>query len=83
MGRFASVMQAEYEALVKASAHGRATLIDSYGAANPDEFFAVSAECFFGRPEPLRRLHPELYRVLREFYNQDPAARFQRTGRHE
>jgi Mlc titration factor MtfA (ptsG expression regulator) len=81
--RFAAVMQAEYEALVKASAQGRATLIDSYGASNPNEFFAVATECFFGRPEAMQRSHPALYRVLGEFYNQDPATRFHRGQREE
>jgi Mlc titration factor MtfA (ptsG expression regulator) len=78
--RFGAVMRAEYEALVKASAEGRATLLDSYGATNPDEFFAGATECFFGRPEALRGGHPQLYRVLGEFYNQDPAARFERSS---
>jgi Mlc titration factor MtfA (ptsG expression regulator) len=71
--RFGRVMQAEYEALVYASVHGRATLLDSYGAASPAEFFAVATECFFGQPVPLRQRHPRLYEVLRDFYHQGPA----------
>jgi Mlc titration factor MtfA (ptsG expression regulator) len=74
--RFGQVMQAEFETLVRAAEHGRATLLDSYGAGSPAEFFAVATECFFGQPVPLQRRHPHLYRVLRDFYNQDPAARF-------
>jgi Mlc titration factor MtfA (ptsG expression regulator) len=70
--RFGSVMRQEYEALVRASQHGRATLIDSYGATNPDEFFAVATECFFGQPEQMRRRHSQLYEVLLDFYRQDP-----------
>jgi Mlc titration factor MtfA (ptsG expression regulator) len=77
--RFGAVMRTEYEALVKASAEGRATLIDRYGATNPDEFFAVATECFFGQPEEMERSHPQLYTVLRELYQQDTAARFQRS----
>ena len=79
LNQFAEVMRTEYEALVKASTHGRATLIDSYGASNPDEFFAVATECFFGQPEPMHRLHPRLYDVLRDYYNQDPAAHIRRN----
>jgi Mlc titration factor MtfA (ptsG expression regulator) len=74
--RFGAVMQTEYEALVKASTGGRATLLDTYGSTNPSEFFAVATECFFGRPVEMLLRHPELYGVLREFYNQDSAARF-------
>jgi Mlc titration factor MtfA (ptsG expression regulator) len=73
--RFGQVMQAEYQALVDASAHGRATLLDSYGATNPHEFFAVATECFFGQPAQLRQRHPRLYEVLRDYYNQGPPAR--------
>ncbi len=71
--RFGRVMQSEYQALVEASAHRRATLLDSYGAASPAEFFAVATECFFCWPAQLRQFHPRLYEVLRDFYNQEPA----------
>jgi Mlc titration factor MtfA (ptsG expression regulator) len=73
--RWREVMGAEYRALVEASAHGRATLLDEYGATNEAEFFAVATECFFDRPVPLARRHPRLYEVLRDYYHQDPAAR--------
>lgn len=39
------------------------------------EFFAVATELFFDRPQDMRREHPDLYEVLRDFYRQDPAAR--------
>jgi Mlc titration factor MtfA (ptsG expression regulator) len=77
--RFGAVMRTEYEALVQASAEGRATLIDRYGATNPDEFFAVATECFFGQPEAMELAHPQLYTVLRELYQQDTAERFRRS----
>jgi Mlc titration factor MtfA (ptsG expression regulator) len=73
--RFGDVMQAEYTALVHASEQGRATLLDEYGATNPAEFFAVATECFFGQPLELLQLHPHLYEVLHDFYNQDSARR--------
>ncbi len=70
-----TVMKAEYERLVRESERGRATLLDEYGATSEAEFFAVATECFFEKPLPLSREHPELYGVLSDFYRQDPAKR--------
>ncbi len=72
---WARVLAAEYRRLIDDLDHHRPTLIGGYGAATPGEFFAVVTECFFERPEALRRLHPALYDELRSFYRQDPAAR--------
>ena len=66
---------AEGERLVEAANHGMPTLIDHYGATSPGEFFAVVTEHFFETPTPLREHHPDLYRVLRAYYRQDPARR--------
>ena len=64
----------EYEALVRHANDGTATLLDTYGATNPAEFFAVATECFFEKPRSLERHRPELYAELRRFYRRDPAA---------
>lgn len=69
---WARTLGEEYDRLRRDSAFGRPTLLDAYGATNPAEFFAVATEFFFGRPGTLRRRHPELYRELREFYQQNP-----------
>ena len=69
------VMTAEYDRLVCESAHGRARVLDAYGATNPAEFFAVATEAFFEKPVPLRQRHPALYQVLRDYYRQDTAER--------
>ena len=66
------VMSAEFEALRDASDAGVPTLLDSYGATDPAEFFAVITEVFFERPRALRRLHPALFGQLQRFYRQDP-----------
>jgi Mlc titration factor MtfA (ptsG expression regulator) len=71
------VFASEYARLVDDANHGRATLLDPYGATSPAEFFAVATECFFGQPAEMRARHAELYQVLREFYGQDTAARFE------
>ena len=69
---WARVMGAEFNALRAAEAQGRPTFLDGYGATNPTEFFAVATEAFFERPRALKALHPELYRELQSFFEQDP-----------
>ena len=69
---WARVMSAEFEALRDASDAGVPTLLDSYGATDPAEFFAVITEVFFERPRALQKLHPALFAQLQRFYRQDP-----------
>ena len=76
--RWKEVMTREYQKLIEASEHHRATLLDQYGATNEGEFFAVATECFFDKPTALTQRHPQLYDLLREYYHQDPAARVAR-----
>jgi len=47
-------------------------VLDTYGATNPAEFFAVTAEAFFERPRALRAKQPDLYAELARFFRQDP-----------
>lgn len=49
--------------------------IDAYAATNPAEFLAVATESFFVTPAELRSAEPDLYRLLRDFYQQDPVGR--------
>jgi Mlc titration factor MtfA (ptsG expression regulator) len=51
---------------------GIPTLLDTYGANDPAEFFAVSTEAFFERPRALRACHPKLYAELKRYFQQDP-----------
>lgn len=68
------VMTRYYERLVAAAADGRQrTLLDTYGATNVAEFFAVATEAFFERPRQMKRKLPDLYAVMQAFYQQDPA----------
>lgn len=69
---WARVLGDEFEKLQRAAQRGKRTDIDSYGATNPAEFFAVVTEAFFERPRSLHKKHPELYDELKAFYNQDP-----------
>ncbi|MGA2059896.1 MAG: zinc-dependent peptidase [Thermoguttaceae bacterium] len=67
------VTEAEYLRLVGSARRGEVTLLNHYGAKNRAEFFAIASECFFEQPLAMRRQHPELYNILRDFYRQDPA----------
>ena len=69
---WARVLGEEFGDLVAKAEAGRGSDIDTYGATNPAEFFAVVTEAFFEKPRQLRAKHPELYAELAEFYRQDP-----------
>ena len=71
---WARVMSREFAALQKADDAGTPTLLDTYGATNPAEFFAVATEAFFERPIIMRAKQPALYAQLAAFYRQDPAS---------
>jgi len=51
---------------------GKRHFIDEYGATNEAEFFAVATEAFWRQPKKLERNEPELYGLLRGFYQFDP-----------
>ena len=70
---WAEVMKMEFAALRAADATGISTLLDTYGATNAAEFFAVATEAFFERPQALQQQHPRLYGEMRRFFRQDPA----------
>ena len=77
------VMRTEFASLRAAEETGIPTLLDTYGATNAAEFFAVSTEAFFERPVMLRAQHPRLYLELRQYFQQDPvefSAERTRTG---
>lgn len=69
---WARVLTAEFQQLRHAAETGQETVLNTYGAKNPAEFFAVATECFFEKPARLQERHPALYAELKEFYKQDP-----------
>ena len=73
--RWHDVMTAEFQKLRRDARHGRATLLDTYGAENEAEFFAVASEAFFESPNALKGEFPRLYGLFKDFYRQDPAQR--------
>ncbi|MEW6601842.1 MAG: M90 family metallopeptidase [Nitrospirota bacterium] len=76
-----AVCSREFLRLRSLAGQGQKTFLDAYGAKNEAEFFAVATEEFFDRPLVLRQHSPELYRVLKAYYRQDPAERVDRTCR--
>src|SRR5437588_1222437 len=66
------VMRTEFASLRAAEETGIPTLLDTYGATNAAEFFAVSTEAFFERPVMLRAQHARLYAELKNYFRQDP-----------
>ena len=73
---WAKVMQQQFAELQDKTDRGRKDVMDSYGATNPAEFFAVATETFFEKGKYLRKKHPELYQQLKDFYKLDPAEWF-------
>jgi hypothetical protein len=70
--RWATTMKAEFDALQQRLALGQPGLIDAYGATDPAEFFAVTSELFFERPQALAAAHPLLFRELAGCYRTNP-----------
>ncbi len=73
-------MMRHYERLQRDLERGRKGLLRPYGASAPEEFFAVAVETFFEQGARLRREAPDLYGVLRDYFQQDPAERRRLPG---
>ncbi len=71
---WARVLGEEYQDLFDHLRHHLKSDIDSYGATNPAEFFAVVTEYFFEKPIQLKKRHPELYEQFKNFYKLDTEA---------
>lgn len=69
---WARVFSDNFDDLQRRVGHGKETVMDSYGATNPAEFFAVATETFFEKPEDLFAQRPELFEELRLYYKVDP-----------
>ncbi|MBN2010950.1 zinc-dependent peptidase [candidate division KSB1 bacterium] len=59
---------------------GKKSFLDAYAATNSAEFFAVATEQFFDQPRIMLAQAPDLYRVLQEYYRQNPAERMTRKN---
>lgn len=70
----------EYLRLKHDTEKGRKTFLNDYGATNEAEFFAVATEQFFDQPRLMIQHTPDLYRVLKEYYRQDPFERVSKNN---
>ncbi|HNY49109.1 MAG TPA: zinc-dependent peptidase [Smithella sp.] len=69
------VCSREYLRLRHDAELGRRTFLNDYGAYSEAEFFAVATEQFFDQPLIMIQNAPDLYKVLKEYYRQDPVLR--------
>ncbi|NVK72293.1 MAG: zinc-dependent peptidase [Oceanospirillaceae bacterium] len=53
--------------------HHKHLPLDEYALTNPAEFFAVCSETFFEDPIMMKKEMPDVYRLLSQFYRQQPA----------
>lgn len=74
VGDWAKAFSTAFEDFQARVTRGESTAIDDYAAEDPAEFFAVLSEVFFESPSDLGELYPAVYKQLRRFYRQDPAA---------
>ena len=69
---WSKVMTVEYLQLCDRVENGKKTVMNSYGATNPAEFFAVATETFFEKPNQLNQKHQDLYELFQRYYRLDP-----------
>ena len=71
-GEWHDIFTAAWDRLQIAWQHHRALPIDAYALSSPAEFFAVCSETFFEDPHTLQDAMPQVYRLLCQFYRQQP-----------
>lgn len=69
---WAAVLGDEYERLCRKELGRGRSVLNTYGATNPAEFFAVATEAFFEKPKQMHKRSPELYEELKSYYKLDP-----------
>ncbi len=72
--RWVHIMNREYEKIKSLYEKGKRSILDRYAITNAAEFFAVATEVFFEKPKKLQKEEPELYELLKSYYNLDPAS---------
>jgi MtfA peptidase len=70
------VLNTEYDEFCDRVDAQEDTLLDPYASQAPEEYFAVATEAFFVAPHEFSSEHPQMYALLRQFFQQDPAAYF-------
>ncbi|QEY58417.1 zinc-dependent peptidase [Pseudomonas sp. C27(2019)] len=73
-GEWHTIFTAAWDRLQKDFQRNRPLPLNEYGLTSPAEFFAVCSETFFEAPDAMQEHMPEVYRLLCQFYRQQPAA---------
>lgn len=73
-GEWHDIFTATWNRLKRDFQHHKSLPIDDYALTSPAEFFAVCSESFFEDPHNMKKHLPEVYRVLCQFYRQQPVA---------
>jgi Mlc titration factor MtfA (ptsG expression regulator) len=60
------------EKLIPRIKKGHSKVIRKYGGTNWMELFAVSLETFFENPIEMHRHEPDLFKILKKLFKQDP-----------
>lgn len=73
--KWKALLDKEYPKLLEAHHLNRNHVLDEYALSNPNraEFFTCATESFFERSVRLKKENPEIYSLLKDFYNLDPA----------
>jgi len=74
VGEWHAIFTAAWNRLQKDFEDYRDLPINDYGLSSPAEFFAVCSETFFEAPKHMQEQMPEVYRLLCQFYRQQPAS---------
>ena len=70
--RWKAVFDRRFRELVEDLDSNRNPLIDEYAATSLAEFFAVAGENFFDSPERLQQDMPDVYELLKDYFDVDP-----------
>ncbi len=71
-GEWHSIFTAAWDRLQNDYQHNRPLPLNAYGLSSPAEFFAVCSETFFEAPDTMLEQMPDVYRLLCQFYRQQP-----------
>ena len=70
--QWSRIFTEEYQQLQSQIENGLKLTIDPYGATHPAEFFAVVTEIFLEKAQILKQFHPQLFQILKNYYQLDP-----------
>lgn len=71
-GEWHTIFTAAWDRLQKDFEQQRPLPLNAYALTSPAEFFAVCSETFFEAPQMMKDHMPEVYRLLCQFYRQQP-----------